>query len=215
VPNITNTSNDLGSTALEVWGTTDGILQNVGGGTENYVEGTLLTRNPVNGNLVPYSPAVGADRVVDVTVDVASVTNATGPDQAVVVAGALIGDLVQIEPLGVWPVGLSAPQGRVLVDGTVQVRVVNVTGAPVDPVSQTFRFFLAHNANVLGPKYVLTYPVTLAPGGTQSVTVLAAGKVNQRRLFVHGAPPVAATADQLDALLNRPIIPVDINQLAG
>jgi hypothetical protein len=214
VPNITTTHNDLGSSALEVWGTLDGTLQNVIASDQNYVEGTLLTRDPATGNLLPYAGAAVADRISDVTVDVASITNATGPDTAVVVPGALVGDLVTIEPLGTWPAGLSAPQGRVLVDGTVQVRIVNPTGAPIDPASQTFRFLLQHNANFLPPKYVLTYPVTVLASSTGPVTVLSAGKVNQRRLFVHGAPPTAATANDLDALLSRPIIPVDINQLA-
>ena len=215
MPNITNTSNDLGSTALEVWGTLDGVLQNVIASDQNYVEGTLLARDPATGNLLPYAPAAVPNSVADVTVDIASVTNATGPDQAVVVPGSLIGDEVVIEPLGVWPVGLSAPQGRVLVNGTVQVRVVNPTGAPIDPVSQTFRFYLRHFANALAPKYVLTYPLTVLASASAAVTVMSAGKVNQRRLFVHGAPPTVATANDLDVLLNRPIIPVDINQLAG
>lgn len=215
MPNITNTSNDLGSTALEVWGTLDGTLQNVIASDQNYLEGTLLARDPATGNLLPYAPASVPNSVADVTVDIASVTNATAPDQAVVVPGSLIGDEVVIEPLGVWPVGLTAPQGRVLVNGTVQVRVSNPTGAPIDPVSQTFRFYMRHFANALAPKYVLTYPLTVLASASASVTVMSAGKVNQRRLFVHGAPPTLATANDLDVLLNRPIIPVDIVQLAG
>jgi hypothetical protein len=215
VANITNTSNDLGSTALEVWGTLDANLQNVIASDQNYVEGTLISRDPVTGNLVPYAPATVPDSTADVTVDVPSITNATGPDTAVVVPGSLVGDLIAIEPLGVWPVGLSAPQGRCLVNGTVQVRIVNPTGAPIDPVSQTFRFLMRHFGNILPPKYVLTFPLTVLASSTTAVTVMSAGKVNQRRLFVHGSPPVAANADQLDALLNRPIIPVDVVQQAG
>jgi hypothetical protein len=216
VPNITNTSIDLGSAALEVWGTLDGTLRNASGSDQSYVEGLLLTRNPANGELLPYAPASVADKVVDVTVDVPSITNATAPDTAVAVTGALVGDIVEIEPLGTWPAGLTAPQGRVLVDGTVQVRIANVTGAPIDPASQTLRFSLRHNANVLAPQYVLTYPVDVTTAaGTAAVTVLAAGKVNQRRLFVHGAPPTAATANDLHLLLDRPIIPVDVVQQAG
>lgn len=215
MPNITNTSVDLGSVALEVWGTLDGLLQNVDGTPNTYPEGTLLTRDPATGNLLPYAPAANADRVVDVTVDVASVVNATGPDTAVAVTGALIGDLVTIEPLGTWPAGVSAPQGRVLVNGTVQVRIVNPTGAPIDPASQTFRFYLQHAANVNGPKYVLTYDQLVGASTTAPVTVMSAGKVNQNRLKVWGAPPTTATADHLDALLERPIIPVDVVQQAG
>ncbi len=55
---------------------------------------------------------------------------------------------------------------------------------------------------------------TVAASSTGPVTALSAGKVNQRRLKIHGAPPTAATADHIDALLDRPIIPVDVNQLA-
>lgn len=214
MPNITTTKIDLGSVALEVWGQLDGTLRNASGVDQNYQEGTLLSRNPANGELVPYAPATLADKVVDVTVDVGSITNATGPDTAVAVAGALVGDLVTIQPLGTWPAGLSAPQGRVLVDGTVQVRLVNPTGAPIDPASQTFRFLLQHKGNELPPKYVLTYPVTVTnAAGTGPVTVMSAGKVNSKRLLVHGAPPTAATANDLDALLDRPIIPLDVQQL--
>lgn len=215
VGNITNTSNDLGSAALEVWGTLDATLRNASGSDQSYLEGTLLSRNPANGELVPYAPAAVADKVVDVTVDIASVANATGPDQGVAVSGALVGDLVEIEPLGTWPAGLSQPQGRVLVDGTVQIRVVNVTGAPIDPASQTFRISLRHFANVQRPAYVLTYPVDVTTvAGTAPVTVMSAGKVNQNRLKVHGSPPTAPTANDLHLLLDRPIIPVDIQQLA-
>lgn len=60
------------------------------------------------------------------------------------------------------------------------------------------------------PKYVLTYDVTIAASSDKPVTVLAAGKVNARRLVVHGG---AVTAADLDALLDRPIIPVDTKQL--
>lgn len=213
MPNLVSTPIDLARVALEVWNQTDGVLRNASGSDQSYVEGTLLSRNPVNGELVPYAPASSPNRNVDVVVDVASIANATGPDTAVAVAGALVGDEVVIEPLGVWPAGLSQPQGRVLVDGTVQVRIGNWTGAPIDPVSQTLRFYLRHNANALRPKYVLTYPVAVTTAaGTGPVTVLSAGKVNARLLKVHGAPPTVATADDLDALLDRPIIPVVLDQ---
>lgn len=62
------------------------------------------------------------------------------------------------------------------------------------------------------PKYVLTYPVTLAATSETPVQVLSAGKVNQRRLVIHDG--TAITAAHLDALLNRPIVPVNVEQLA-
>lgn len=211
--NLTATNIDLSRVALEVWNQTDGVLRNASGSDQSYQEGTILSRDPATGELVPYAPASGQNRVVDVTVDISSVANGAAPDQAVVVAGALVGDEVVIEPLGTWPAGVSHPQGRVLVDGTVQVRVGNFTGAPIDPATQTFRFYLRHKANVNRPKYVLTYPVAVTTAaGTGPVTVLSAGKVNSRLLKVHGAPPTVATADDLDALLDRPIIPVVLDQ---
>jgi hypothetical protein len=82
--------------------------------------------------------------VNDVTVDIASIPAATAPDQAVLVPAARVGDSIQITPLGVWPVGVSQPQGRCLVAGTVQVRVANVTAGAIDPASQTFRFACWH-----------------------------------------------------------------------
>lgn len=83
---------------------------------------------------------------VDVTVDYASIPAATAPDQAVVVPGARVGDAIIVTPLGVWPVNISQPQGRCLVAGTVQTRVANVTAGAIDPVSQTLRYTLIHDA---------------------------------------------------------------------
>jgi hypothetical protein len=211
VPNITTTNIDLSRVALEVWGVLAAVLQNVEVTDQSYLEGTLLTRNPANGKLIPFA-ASAADTIVDVTVDVASLAANTETDTAVVVPGALVGDSIVVTPLGTWPAGLTAPQGRCLVAGTVQVRIGNVTAAPIDPASQSFRFSLQHDLGA--PEYVLTYPVTVTASSDGSVTVLSAGKVNQRLLKVHGAPPTAATADQIHALLNRPIIPVDGTQLA-
>ena len=82
----------------------------------------------------------------DVTVDVASVVAVTALDTAVLVPKALVGDGILVTPQGVWPAGLTAPQGRCLVAGTVQVRVANVTAGAIDPVSQTMRFTLIHDA---------------------------------------------------------------------
>jgi hypothetical protein len=214
VPNITITNNDLGKVALEVWGSLDATLQNVVASEQSYLEGTLLGRDPATGNLLPYAPATVPDSVVDVTVDVASIPTLEATDTAVVVPGALVGDIIDIEPLGTWPVGITLPQGRCLVAGTVQVRIANVTAGAVDPASQLLRFSLTHAANALSPKYVLTYPVTIGASTTARVTVMSAGKVNSRRLKVHGAPPTAATAADIDALLDRPIIPLDLEQLA-
>jgi hypothetical protein len=126
VANITVTNNDLGSVALEVWGTLDATVNNATAAPVTLAEGTLLARNVADGKLYPYDPA--------------SVT----PD-------------------------------------------VNV------------------------PKYVLTYE-HVAPVGDSKVTVMTAGKVNQNRLRIHAGTAIAAV--HLDALLDRPIIPVDIAQLA-
>lgn len=82
----------------------------------------------------------------DVTVDVGAIANATATDTAVTVSKAKVGDAVQVAPQGTWPAGLTAPQGRCLVEGTVQLRIGNVTGAPIDPASQVFRFTLTHDS---------------------------------------------------------------------
>jgi len=82
----------------------------------------------------------------DVTVDVASLAAVTAVDTAVAVPAARVGDAIIVQPLGVWPAGITAPQGRCLVAGTVQCRVANVTAGAIDPASQSFRFTLIHDA---------------------------------------------------------------------
>ena len=82
----------------------------------------------------------------DVTVDVASLAAVTAVDTAVLVSKALVGDGIIVAPQGTWPAGVTAPQGRCLVAGTVQVRVANVTAGAIDPGSQTMRFTLIHDA---------------------------------------------------------------------
>ena len=82
----------------------------------------------------------------DVTVDVASLAANTAVDTAVAVSKALVGDAVIVEPQGTWLAGLTAPAGRCLVAGTVQVRIANVTAGALDPASQVFRFTLIHDA---------------------------------------------------------------------
>jgi hypothetical protein len=209
VPNITITNVDRGSVVLELEAAADATLQNVELTEQTYAEGTILSRSPATGNLLPHAPAAAEDLVVDVTVDLASIPANTAPDTAVTVPGSLVGDAVLIEPLGTWPVGLGVPQGRVLVAGTVQMRVENVTAAPIDAGSQDFRFTLAHD--IPAPHSVLTYPVTIAASSSAAVRVLTAGKVNKNRLKIHGGGSIAAA--HLDGLRDMSIIPVDVQQL--
>lgn len=82
----------------------------------------------------------------DVTVDYPNVPTLEAIDAAVLVPGALVGDDISVQPLGTWDVGLTQPQGRCLVAGTVQVRVANVTAGDINPASQTFRFVLNHTS---------------------------------------------------------------------
>lgn len=208
--NITITNNDLGSVALEVWGTVDGTLQNVEITEQTYAAGTILSRNAASGNLVPYDPVALPDSIVDVTVDYDSIPTLEAIDMAVVVPGALVGDLITVVPLGTWPVGITLPQGRCLVAGTVQVRVANVTAGAVNPGSQDLRFFLQRDVEL--PKFVLTYEVVLPASSTGPVCVMSAGKVNQARLVIHDE--TAITAAMLDDLTDRTIIPVNVKQLA-
>lgn len=209
MPNITITNVDIGSVALEVWGAVDGTLQNVEITEQTYAAGTILARL-ASGNLVPFAPAAVPDGIVDVTVDYDSVPTLEAIDMAVLVPGALVGDVITVVPLGTWPVGITLPQGRCLVAGTVQVRVANVTAGAVNPGEQTLRFLLQHN--IPGPKFVLTYEVVLAASSSVAVQVLAAGKVDQSRLLIHDE--TAITAAMLDDLIARTIIPVYRKQLA-
>ena len=143
--NITITNVDRGSVVLDDHAWADGVLENVELTEQTYAAGTILARNAANGNFVPFAPAAEADTIQEVTVDVADIPANTAPDTAVVVPGALVGDVVTIEPLGTWPVGLGIPQGRVLVAGTVQMRVENVTVGAINPGSQSYRFSLQHD----------------------------------------------------------------------
>lgn len=209
--NITITQNRLGRVVLELWGSLLTTLENVEITDQVYAEGTLLSRDPATGNLIPYVPVALDDEIVDVVVDYDDVPDLEAIDVAVLVPGSLVGDIITVVPLGVWDVGLTLPQGRCLVAGTVQVRVANVTAANINPASQTFRFKLQHNS--LPPEYVLPYEVTVADASTARVRVLSAGKVDQDRLVIHNATPVAAL--HLHALMNRPIIPIATKQLAA
>lgn len=74
---------------------------------------------------------------------------------------------------------------------------------PFDPAS------VVNNLGI--PAYVLTYPITVPASSESPVTVMSAGKVNQNRLVVDGGVVSAAT---INLLLDRPIIPVDVKQLA-
>lgn len=82
---------------------------------------------------------------IDVTADIASVAAVTAPDTALTVANARVGDQVLIAPLGTWPANLGLPQGRCIVAGTVQMRVINPTAGAIDPASQSFRVTLIHD----------------------------------------------------------------------
>ncbi len=81
----------------------------------------------------------------DVTVDIASLATQTAVDTAVAVPIAQVGDSIIVTPLGTWPAGVTQPQGRCLVAGTVQVRVSNPTVGAVDPASQSLRFCCIHD----------------------------------------------------------------------
>lgn len=83
---------------------------------------------------------------VDVTVDVASLATQTAVDTSVAVPAARVGDAIIVTPLGTWPAGVTQPQGRCAVAGTVLCRISNPTVGAVDPASQTFRFTLIHDA---------------------------------------------------------------------
>jgi hypothetical protein len=91
-------------------------------------------------------PAYGAigQQAQIVTVDLASVVANTAVDTAFTVPGSLVGDTVEVTPLGTWPAGLVMGPHRCLVAGTVQVRTGNVTVGNIDPASQDFKVVLNH-----------------------------------------------------------------------
>jgi hypothetical protein len=68
-------------------------------------------------------------------------------------------------------------------------------------------------SDLLIPKAVLTYEVAdVAASGEVPVRVLTSGKVNQRRLVIHGGTPV--TALHADMLRDYSIVALDVKQLA-
>jgi len=71
------------------------------------------------------------------TIDFANVPTITTPDDAIAVTNAVVGDTVLCAPMGVWDAGLTLPQGRCLVAGTVQFRIANPTAAGINPASQS------------------------------------------------------------------------------
>jgi hypothetical protein len=79
-----------------------------------------------------------------VTADVASLAANTTSDTALTVPGALVGDTVEITPLGTWPAGVVMGPHRVSAADTVQMRVGNVTAGAVDPASQQYKVVLNH-----------------------------------------------------------------------
>lgn len=86
------------------------------------------------------SPSGPAEMLVqDLTIDFPAINTVTAPDTAVVVPGSLVGDTVLCSPQGVWDAGLTLPQGRCLVEGTVQFRIANPTAGNINPASQTCR----------------------------------------------------------------------------
>ena len=97
----------------------------------------------------------------------------------------------------------SAVTAETFLPGTLLARGVDGHFYPYDP----------GDVALDTPVYVLTYEVIVPGASEASVTVMTAGKVNQNRLVIHDGSPI--TADILDLLLNRSIIPVDVKQLGA
>lgn len=77
------------------------------------------------------------------------------------------------------------------------------------------KFYAYDPASVVGDigVFVLTYDVTLAASASTGITALSAGKVNQRRLILHGGGAITPT--HLAALRDFSIIPIDVDQLGA
>ena len=95
------------------------------------------------------------------------------------------------------------PSGGAVVDTTVTIRNVDTNYSREVKTDGEGRF-------AAGPLPLGTYDVTIAASSDTPVTVLSAGKVSASRLVVHGG---SVTAADLDALLDRPIIPIAVTQL--
>jgi hypothetical protein len=66
------------------------------------------------------------------------------------------------------------------------------------------------------PCAVLTYDVPNVPGASDiPVRVCTAGKVNLRRLVIHGDPPTPITAAHTDLLRSFGIVAIDVQQLGA
>ena len=79
---------------------------------------------------------------VIVTFNSPSIPAETALDLPVLVPTSKPGDSIIVTPLGVFDVGLGMGPHRVFEAGTVNMRIGNVTAAPIDPVSQDYRFSL-------------------------------------------------------------------------
>lgn len=83
------------------------------------------------------SPSGPVEAIATVqNINFAAVATITAPDQAIAVTQSLVGDTVLCTPMGVWDPGLTLPQGRCLVAGTVQFRICNPTAGNIDPAAQ-------------------------------------------------------------------------------
>lgn len=75
-----------------------------------------------------------------VTVDPASITNATSLETAVTITGVAAGDIVIFEPPVSLETGLVYGGVRVSAADTVQLRLSCIAAAPVDGASRTWRY---------------------------------------------------------------------------
>lgn len=98
---------------------------------------TAQQRNPA------YGP-ITVQAVIKTALALGAIANATAPDVSVTVAGALVGDTIEVTPLGTWDAGLLMGPHRCAVAGTVLTRVGNVTGAPITPAAQDVKYTLNH-----------------------------------------------------------------------
>ena len=80
----------------------------------------------------------GHQIVIEVTADPGSITNATVGTVSLTVPGALPGMLFAVQAASLAD-GLVIANSYCTTAGTVVVRIANVTAAPIDDASQTFR----------------------------------------------------------------------------
>jgi len=225
-PTITNV--DLGSVILSDEVHKDELLTFAGAGTE--VEGTILARQEVaeaivaaagsntgNGTATlaavvtgPVVPLVGAYNLECVT----AVTHG-GVFKLVDPNGAIVANsLAMTASTGAATVLTAAGMTVTLTDGSTDFAVGDKFSLTVAADGKMVPFAVAGVGGAQVPKAVLTYDVTAAGAGDETIRAMISGKVKRQRLVIKGsAAGVGITTAIQDALRDFTIVGVEVQEL--